>query len=132
MDITPARQRYHHTQTAGPYPAPVPPGDQTGGGHRGERDHDSSLASPGYGPRPPARAEPLGDDPEPDQMKNKRLNNFLYILDDWKECVLNYFTRRVTMSVIEGINNSIKAAKQMGYGFGNLVNFKQRILISFA
>jgi len=30
------------------------------------------------------------------------------------------------------INNSIKTVKRMGYGFRNFVNFKQRVLISFA
>ena len=46
--------------------------------------------------------------------------------------VLNYFTHRFTTSIIEGINNSIKTVKRMGYGFRNFVNFKQRVLISFA
>jgi transposase len=66
------------------------------------------------------------------KMKNKHLNNFLYMLNEWKEYVLNYFTHRFTTSVIEGINNTIKTVKRMGYGFRNFVNFKQRILISFA
>lgn len=66
------------------------------------------------------------------KMNNKYLNTFLYILNDWKEYVLNYFAHRVATSVIEGINNSIKTVKRMGYGFRNFVNFKQRVLISFA
>ena len=66
------------------------------------------------------------------KMNNKYLNRFLYMLNDWKEYVLNYFVYRVTTSIIEGINNTIKAVKRMGYGFRNFVNFKQRILISFA
>ena len=65
-------------------------------------------------------------------MKNNHLNKFLCMLNDWKEYVLNYFTHRVTTSVIEGINNSIKTVKRMGYGFRNFANFKQRVLISFA
>ena len=69
---------------------------------------------------------------EAKKMKNNHLNKFLYMLNDWKEYVLNYFTHRVTTSVIEGINNSIKTVKRMGYGFRNFVNFKQRVLISFA
>jgi len=68
---------------------------------------------------------------EAKKMKNKHLNNFLYMLNDWKDYVLNYFTHRFTTSVIEGINNAIKTVKRMGYGFRNFVNFKQRILISF-
>lgn len=66
------------------------------------------------------------------EMKNKHLNNFLYMLNEWKEYVLNYFTYRFTTSVIEGINNAIKTVKRMGYGFRNFFNFKQRVLISFA
>ena len=69
---------------------------------------------------------------EAKKMKNKHLNNFLYMLNDWKEYVLNYFVHRFTTSVIEGINNSIKTVKRMSYGFRNFANFKQRILISFA
>ena len=69
---------------------------------------------------------------EAKKMKNKHLNNFLYMLNDWKEYVLNYFIHRFTTSVIEGINNSIKTVKRMGYGFRNFANFKQRVLISFA
>ena len=66
------------------------------------------------------------------KMKNKHLDKFLYMLNDWKEYVLNYFTHRFTTSIIEGINNSIKTVKRMGYGFRNFANFKQRVLISFA
>ncbi len=65
-------------------------------------------------------------------MKNKYLNNFLYTLDNWKDYILNYFTHRVTTSIIEGINNSIKTVKRMGYGFRNFANFKQRVLMYFA
>ena len=65
-------------------------------------------------------------------MQNQHLNKFLYMLNKWQEYVLNYFTHRFTTSIIEGINNSIKTVKRMGYGFRNFVNFKQRVLISFA
>ena len=66
------------------------------------------------------------------KIKNKHLNDFLSMLNDWKEYVLNYFTHRFTTSIIEGINNTIKTVERMGYGFRNFVNFKQRVLISFA
>jgi transposase len=69
---------------------------------------------------------------EAKKMKNKHLDKFLHMLNDWKEYVLNYFTHRFTTSIIEGINNSIKTVKRMGYGFRNFANFKQRVLISFA
>lgn len=69
---------------------------------------------------------------EAKKIKNKYLDKFLYMLNDWKAYVLNYFTHRFTTSIIEGINNSIKTVKRMGYGFRNFANFKQRVLISFA
>ena len=69
---------------------------------------------------------------EVNKMKNKYLNQFLCTLSNWKEYVLNYFTHRYTTSIIEGINNSIKTVKRMGYGFRNFANFKQRVLVYFA
>jgi len=66
------------------------------------------------------------------KVKNKHLNDFLSLLNAWKDYVLNYFVHRFTTSAIEGINNTIKTVKRMGYGFRNFVNFKQRIMISFA
>jgi len=65
------------------------------------------------------------------KMKNSHLDKFLCMLNNWKDYILNYFAHRVTTSVIEGINNSIKTVKRMGYGFRNFVNFKQRVLTSF-
>ena len=65
------------------------------------------------------------------KIKNSHLDKFLCMLNNWKDYILNYFAHRVTTSVIEGINNSIKTVKRMGYGFRNFVNFKQRVLISF-
>ena len=69
---------------------------------------------------------------EAKKIKNKYLDKFLYMLNTWKAYVLNYFTHRFTTSIIEGINNSIKTVKRMGYGFRNFANFKHRVLISFA
>lgn len=68
---------------------------------------------------------------EAKSMNNKYLNQFLYMLNDWKDSVLSYFTHRFTTSIIEGINNTIKTVKRMGYSFRNFVNFKQRVLLSF-
>ncbi len=65
-------------------------------------------------------------------MNNQHLNKFLYTLNHWKDCILNYFTHRFTTSIIEGINNSIKTVKRMGYGFRKFANFKQRVLMYFA
>jgi transposase len=66
------------------------------------------------------------------KMNNKYMNKFLNTLNNWKDYILNYFVHRVTTSVIEGINNSIKTMKRIGYGFRNFANFKHRVLMSFA
>ncbi len=68
---------------------------------------------------------------ETSKMKNKHLNNFLYMLNARKEYVLNYFIHRVIASIIEGINNSFKTVKRIGYDFLNFISFKQRVVISF-
>ncbi len=44
------------------------------------------------------------------KVKNKHLNDFLSLLNAWKDYVLNYFVHRFTTSAIEGINNTIKTA----------------------
>lgn len=69
---------------------------------------------------------------EASKMKNKHLNNFLHMLNDWKEYILNYFIHRVIASIIEGINNSIETVKRIGHDFRNFISFKQRVVISFA
>ena len=69
---------------------------------------------------------------EAKKLNNRYLNTFLEMLNNWKEYVLNYFSHRFTTSIIEGINNTIKTVKRMGYGFRNFGNFKLRILTSFA
>ncbi|MBK8537351.1 MAG: transposase [Candidatus Competibacteraceae bacterium] len=47
---------------------------------------------------------------------------------------VNYFIFIGSRSevIIEGINNSIKTVKRMGYGFRKFANFKQRVLMYFA
>jgi transposase len=69
---------------------------------------------------------------EAKKLNNRYLNTFLEMLNNWKEYLLNYFSHRFTTSIIEGINNTIKTVKRMGYGFRNFGNFKLRILTSFA
>lgn len=64
-------------------------------------------------------------------LNNKYLNLFITTLNNWKDYVLNYFISRFTTSIIEGINNSIKAVKRMCFGFRNFENFKTRIMLNF-
>ncbi len=62
---------------------------------------------------------------------NRYLNSFIKTLNNWKDYILNYFTCRFTTSIIEGVNNSIKAVKRMCFGFRNFENFKTRIMLNF-
>lgn len=64
-------------------------------------------------------------------LNNKYLNIFIKTLTNWKSYVLNYFTTRLTTSIIEGMNNKIKMIKRLGFGFTNFTNFKIRIMIAF-
>jgi transposase len=65
------------------------------------------------------------------KLNHKSRNHFLNPFNNWKDYVLNYFTYCFTTSSIEGINNSIKTIKRMGFGFRNFQNFKNRVLLSF-
>ncbi|WP_230844204.1 ISL3 family transposase [Gloeobacter morelensis] len=48
------------------------------------------------------------------------------------EGVCNYFIRRSSSGVMEGINNRIKLIKRQGYGFTNFENLRLRLLAGFA
>lgn len=58
------------------------------------------------------------------------LNTFLKTLTRWKELILNYFLKRISNGLVEGINNMIKALKRQAYGYRNFQHFKLRILIA--
>lgn len=66
-----------------------------------------------------------------EKINNKYLNIFLKTLNNWKPTILNYFTNRITSSIVEGINNKVKLIKRLGFGFTNFTNFKNRIIASF-
>jgi len=60
----------------------------------------------------------------------KSFEGFLGTLDNWEEWILNYFSSgKVTNGVVEGLNNKIKLIKRRGYGYTNIGNFRQRILV---
>jgi transposase len=48
----------------------------------------------------------------------------------WFSEILQYFERRTTSGVVEGINTRLKLIKRSGYGFRNFEWFKLRCLIS--
>ena len=53
-----------------------------------------------------------------------------YMLTHWREEILNYFTYRVTNAFAEGKNNRIKAIIRAGYGYRNIANLTQRIMLT--
>lgn len=52
---------------------------------------------------------------------------FKHFMDNW-HTIKNYFIHRVTSSLSEGQNNSIKALKRRGFGYRNMAYFKLKIL----
>jgi transposase len=50
---------------------------------------------------------------------------------NWFEEIINYFERRTTNGVVEGINNKLKLIKRRGYGFRNFRNFLVRSMLSW-
>ena len=61
----------------------------------------------------------------------KELQAFIKTMNKLFGYILNFFIRRLTNSIAEGINNKIKKIKRDGYGFRNIENFEKRIIISF-
>lgn len=53
-----------------------------------------------------------------------------HVLKYWREEILNYFTYRVTNGFAEGKNNRIKGIIRNGYGYRNVANLTQRILLT--
>lgn len=54
------------------------------------------------------------------------LNKVAKTILGWKECILNYFTYRLTNGPMEGTNNKIKVLKRRAYGYRNLERFFTR------
>jgi transposase len=48
----------------------------------------------------------------------------------WQEPILNYFVRRTTSGLVEGLNNKIKLVKRRAFGFGNDAHFRLRVLLA--
>jgi len=66
-----------------------------------------------------------------EDLKIRHLFPFIKTLNNWKEYILNYFLDRHTTSLVEGINNKIKAIKRRAFGFLDFNNFKRKVLIDF-
>lgn len=48
----------------------------------------------------------------------------------WREPILNYFVRRTTSGLVEGLNNKIKLVKRRAFGFCNDAHFRLRVLLA--
>ena len=60
------------------------------------------------------------------------LKRFSWVLDHWREEILNYFMLPYTNGFTEGMNNKIKTLKRQAYGFRNFNRFRARILTECA
>jgi transposase len=65
------------------------------------------------------------------KIANDSMNTFIEFYQKWQQYILNYFTHRVSTSLIEGINNKIKLIKRRGFGFASFTNFRRIVLIEF-
>jgi len=61
----------------------------------------------------------------------KPLIHFTETLKNWFCEILNYFHKRLSNAVAEGMNNKIKEIKRKSYGFTNMDSFRRRVMISF-
>jgi transposase len=65
------------------------------------------------------------------QQPNPYLNKFMDFYTTWKSYILNYFAKRFTTSLIEGINNKLKLIKRRAYGFLSFESFRLRAMVEF-
>lgn len=64
-------------------------------------------------------------------IANDSMDSFVAFYQKWHQYIPNYFTHRVSTSLIEGINNKIKLIKRRGFGFASFSNFRRTVLIEF-
>jgi len=57
--------------------------------------------------------------------------DFRKTLTNWLDRIANYFWRRTTSSIVEGINNKIKLIKRKAFGFRNFEHFRLRVMVAF-
>jgi transposase len=59
------------------------------------------------------------------KLANESMDIFIAFYQKWQQYILNYFTYRVSTSVIEGINNKIKLIKR------RLLNRSRKVSANF-
>ena len=65
------------------------------------------------------------------EINDKSIKSFIKTYNTFEEYILNYFLKRKSNGLVEGIINKIKVIKRMAYGMPNFVNFSGRILRAF-
>lgn len=63
------------------------------------------------------------------KVENKPMESFLKILDNWKDKVFNFFHKRLSNGMVEGINNAIRGIIRRSFGFHSFDNLKRRVLV---
>ncbi|MCH8292359.1 transposase [Candidatus Poribacteria bacterium] len=63
--------------------------------------------------------------------KEKLFPQFRRTLDNWADRITNYFLKRTTSGIVEGINNKIKLIKRRAFGFRNFEHFRIRVMAAF-
>jgi len=56
---------------------------------------------------------------------------FRKTLAKWIDKIANYFEKRTTSGMVEGINNKIKLIKRRAFGFRNFDHFRLRVIAAF-
>lgn len=56
---------------------------------------------------------------------------FRKTLSSWMDKIANYFRRRTTSGMVEGINSKVKLIKRRAFGFRNFENFRLRVIAAF-
>jgi transposase len=64
------------------------------------------------------------------QSGPREFRGLAYMFEHWREEILNYHTYPATNAFAEGKNNRIKAIIRAGYGYRNLSNLTQRIMLA--
>lgn len=60
----------------------------------------------------------------------REFRGLYHVMGHWREEILNYFTYRETNGFAEGKNKRIKGIIRNGYGYRNVANLTQRILLA--
>lgn len=79
----------------------------------------------------PQNAEKLIDQWIEKYSKNRFLVAFIEFYKSWKNYILNYFSNRLTTSIVEGINNKLKLIKRRAFGFLTFESFRLKAITEF-